>query len=103
MAAKLNELRQKVLDSKAALNALLSEQSEARAKYSALLALEAAGTISDEDKAKMADAEKAAGSFEPRLKAQRQLLQNHEQDLVDAQAQSDKDKEKADGSGLIQV
>jgi len=74
MAVKVNELRQRKIEAQKALDALHDEQSGAKSAYSALLEKSARGTISDEEKPKLIEAEKVAAAFDGRISAQRRLV-----------------------------
>jgi HK97 family phage major capsid protein len=72
MAAKLNELKQKAIEARKALDALQDEHSTARSAYAVLLEQQAAGTLKPDDAGLKAAAEKVA-AFDSRLSAQRRL------------------------------
>lgn len=72
MAVKVNELRQKAIEARKALDALQDENSAARASYAGLLEKQAAGTIKPDDSDLKAAAEKVSG-FDARVSAQRKL------------------------------
>jgi hypothetical protein len=74
MAVRVNELKQRKIEAEKALNALLDEQTGAKSAYAALLQKQAAGTLTDEEKPKLGDAEKAAVAFDGRISAQRKLI-----------------------------
>lgn len=82
MAARVNELKQRAIEARKALDAMLDEQSGAKSAYAALLARQAAGTLTDDEKAKLADAEKAAAAFDGRISAQRKLVTLAEEEVA---------------------
>lgn len=74
MAHPVNEARQKAIDAEKALNALLEQQITARSAWSELLEKQAAGTLSDEDKAALPKAAATAKGFDSRVVAARELV-----------------------------
>jgi HK97 family phage major capsid protein len=72
MAVMVNQLKQKAIEARKALDALQDENSAARAAYAGLLEKQAAGTIKPDDSDLKAAAEKVAG-FDARVSAQRKL------------------------------
>lgn len=71
---KINEYRQRKIGAQKALDALLTEQSGAKSAYAALLQKQAAGTLTDDERPRLADAEKQMAGFDGRLSAQRRLV-----------------------------
>ncbi len=71
---RINELRQAAIEAKKKLDGLHDEQSGAKSAYAAFLQKQAAGTLTDEEKPKLIEAEKVAVAFEGRISAQRKLV-----------------------------
>lgn len=82
MAVKINEMRQRKIEAQKALDALLTEQGGAKGAYAALLQKQAAGTLTDEDKPRLAEAEKQMAVFDGRLSAQRRLVTLAEEEVA---------------------
>lgn len=89
-ADRLNELKQGLIDAKATLlnqkgmlNALIGQQSAAKAALNAVLDKQAAGALTDEEK--KTDLPRAKGNlaaFEDRISAQRELIASTEKDIL---------------------
>lgn len=78
---KVNELRQRAIESRKALDALQDEHSAARAVYAAALEKQAAGVLKPDDPDLKAAAEKVAG-YDGRLSAQRRLVTQAAEDVA---------------------
>lgn len=86
MAHPVNEARQKALDAKAALNKLQDEQSAAKASLSAFLRKQVDGSLTDDDKKAMAEAETKVAGFDARVSAARRLALLAEEDQAAAES-----------------
>lgn len=93
MAAKINELFQGVVDSKAtlqnekgSLNALLDQQASAKASYLGLLKKQSDGKLTEPETASMPGAEAALNGFDARISAQRKLVAEAEKSVTAAEA-----------------
>jgi hypothetical protein len=82
MAVKINEYRQRKIEAQKSLDALLTEQSGAKSAYAELLQKQAAGPLADDEKPKLADAEKQMAGFDGRLTAQRRLVTLADEDVA---------------------
>ena len=82
MAVKVNEYRQRKIEAQKALDALHDEQTGAKSAYSALLQKQVAGTLTDDEKPKLAEAEKAVAAFDGRISAQRKLVRLAEEEVA---------------------
>jgi HK97 family phage major capsid protein len=104
MAAKVNELKQKAIEARRALDALQDDHAAARGVYAALLEKQAAGTIKPEDADLKAAAEKVAG-FDGRLSAQRKLVTLAEESVAAEESRLDAESKAlaANPSGRIEV
>lgn len=92
MAAAVNELTQKLIDLKAtlqnrkgALDAMLDQQTAAKAAYFALVEKQASGSLSDAERAQMPLAEAAHSGFDSRISAQRKLVAAAEREVLEAE------------------
>lgn len=82
-AQHVNELKQAVLEAKAALSMLLDQEAAAKAAVNGYLKKQAAGTLTEDDKKAQAEADATLETFADRLKAQRKLVAQAERELLD--------------------
>ncbi len=112
MADRVNELTQKLIDAKAALqndkgalNALLDQQTAAKATVQGLLRKQAAGTVTADESKQLPGAEAAYNGFDARISAQRKLVSEAEKnaDAVEADLAAERQRLEAEDKALAKA
>lgn len=85
MACKINEMRQRAIESRKALDAAMDEHAENRATYAALLERQAAGTVKADD-ARLGQLAEAVARGEERLSVKRKRLTSAEEEVAAEEA-----------------
>lgn len=103
MAAALNELKQKVLDAKAALNAATDARDAAKASIGELLEKQVKGSLTDAEKAALATAETTAKAEDGKVSAARKLVANLEEQQLAAEQRNEREKADAAANPKVKV
>lgn len=120
MAARVNELRQAVIEAtanvqvrKTNLQALRDQQAEAKKTYRGFLDRQVAGKLTDDEKASSAAAKETYESFDDRVSAAQALVDDAESELAEAQkalhaeekrlAEEDSQLEKTPSGRIVEV
>lgn len=100
MADKVNVIKQKLIEAKGGLNALLEQQSAVQAEISDLLARQLEGKATEDDKPKLQAAESKAKDLAGKLSTARALVLSREQEL---QAEEERLKQETATATPVEV